>query len=422
MIQVQEEALQPTVDNAGFVPYLPVPYRIPFIIALGVFLFGTNLTILIRAKIDVEGLFYPSAIANQHLGRRHNYLSRPVYAVAIALFFISLVGTIGFCILDADSANRALNHRWLPFGMFLSCGLILFLPKHFYATERYAFIKVLRRVLLGGIDATDRFLDVIVADILTSYAKVFGDVVISCCILFSASQGPYQEVVRECAQSTMVPIAIAAPYAMRLRQCLIEYRRTRGKAHLANAAKYCSAFPVILISFLQLRRSGRDSSVLHMDYFSDGTLYKTWILACICNSAFSFWWDVTKDWDLVLLSNRRETVSSASQLYMESMENTKKSPGLRNHLTFTPGVYYVVIGLDLILRMLWSVKLSPHLHYLAEYESGVFIMECLEVLRRWMWIFLRVECEHHRVASHERHIALDELGGIAFTNGKLDQD
>jgi hypothetical protein len=31
------------------------------------------------------------------------------------------------------------------------------------------------------------------------------------------------------------------------------------------------------------------------------------------------------------------------------------------------------------------------LHTIAEIESGVFLMEGLELGRRWMWVFLRIE-------------------------------
>ena len=58
----------------------------------------------------------------------------------------------------------------------------------------------------------------------------------------------------------MVPIIISIPSLIRLRQCLIEYTRVRnnpgantgwGGQHLANALKYSSAFPVIVLSAMQ---------------------------------------------------------------------------------------------------------------------------------------------------------------------------
>lgn len=58
-----------------------------------------------------------------------------------------------------------------------------------------------------------------------------------------------------------------------------------------------------------------------------------------------------------------------------------------------PYIYYLAVTLDLILRFTWSLKLSSHLHSIHEIESGIFLMEALEVVRRWMWVFLRVEWE-----------------------------
>jgi len=68
--------------------------------------------------------------------------------------------------------------------------------------------------------------------------------------------------------------------------------------------------------------------------------------------------------------------------------------GLRRRLLFRPHlVYYAVLLLNLVLRFTWSLKLSSHLHGVAELESGVFIIEGAELVRRWMWVFFRVEWE-----------------------------
>jgi hypothetical protein len=56
-------------------------------------------------------------------------------------------------------------------------------------------------------------------------------------------------------------------------------------------------------------------------------------------------------------------------------------------------VYYLVIFLNLFLRFTWSLKLSTHLDTVEELESSVFLMEALEVTRRWVWVFFRVEWE-----------------------------
>ncbi len=56
-------------------------------------------------------------------------------------------------------------------------------------------------------------------------------------------------------------------------------------------------------------------------------------------------------------------------------------------------MYYGAIIIDLLLRCTWSFKLSPHLDHFNDLEGGIFLMELLEVFRRWMWIFFRVETE-----------------------------
>ena len=45
----------------------------------------------------------------------------------------------------------------------------------FLNQERKWFVNCLRRIVLGGISAKVYFSDVILADILTSFSKVFGD-------------------------------------------------------------------------------------------------------------------------------------------------------------------------------------------------------------------------------------------------------
>ena len=56
-------------------------------------------------------------------------------------------------------------------------------------------------------------------------------------------------------------------------------------------------------------------------------------------------------------------------------------------------MYYSAVFIDLLLRCTWSFKLSPHLDHFNDLEGTIFLMEILEVLRRWMWIFFRVETE-----------------------------
>jgi EXS family len=104
------------------------------------------------------------------------------------------------------------------------------------------------------------------------------------------------------------------------------------------------------------------------------------LLFVFINSVYSFYWDVARDWSLTLLSRRR---GAPDQPF-----------GLRRHRYITvTELYYFAIVLDLLLRFTWSLKLSPHLDHFNDMEGGIFVVELLELFRRWIWVFLRVESE-----------------------------
>lgn len=58
-----------------------------------------------------------------------------------------------------------------------------------------------------------------------------------------------------------------------------------------------------------------------------------------------------------------------------------------------PLFYYCAIIMDLALRLCWSLKLSSHLQRHATGQAFVFLFEILEVFRRFVWNFFRVEWE-----------------------------
>ena len=83
-------------------------------------------------------------------------------------------------------------------------------------------------------------------------------------------------------------------------------------------------------------------------------------------------------------------------MFSSSQErNNPEHPwGLRQRIQFhNSELYYGAVIGDLLLRFTWSLKLSPHLYRFSDVEGGVFTVEILEVLRRWIWMFFRVEAE-----------------------------
>jgi hypothetical protein len=147
-----------------------------------------------------------------------------------------------------------------------------FLPFHvFSGSGRQRFLTTIKRISTGGIaEAQDgKFGDILLADALTSYAKVMGDLFVSLCMFFSSSRSSTGRPDRNCGGTVIVPLILAVPSLIRLRQCLIEYGRVQrdnkskpnggghgwGGQHLANALKYSTAFPVIILSAIQRSQS-----------------------------------------------------------------------------------------------------------------------------------------------------------------------
>lgn len=311
------------------------------------------------------------------------------YRLATVLSAIYGFALLLFWAFTHRNPDQVLRWGWLPLtylGVLL--GILVFAPffKSLSHSGRTRLRYTLKRISVGGLAETKdgKFGDILLADVLTSYAKVFADFFVAICMFLRREGGATARPDRGCGGAYAVPLVLAVPSVIRLRQCLIEYGRVRrgrmteasgwGGQHLANALKYASAFPVTIFSAL-MRNTPPDAT-------GNNFYYRPWIAACAVNSLYSFYWDVAKDWDLLLFDS---SARNAPDL---------KAFGLRRRLHIgPPALYYFVIALDLVLRCTWSLKLSPHLGQVADWEGSLFVIELLEVFRRWVWIFFRVETE-----------------------------
>ena len=152
------------------------------------------------------------------------------------------------------------------------------------------------------------------------------------------------------------------------------------------------------------------------------------LLAAVVNSLYSFWWDVTNDWGLNLLNFDTSNIQQPSipkpspqfrrhsnHLVLNGSSTTlmaldrPHSPielngpwnyrrrqschGLRSILLYPRAVYPAMIFLNLLLRMTWSIRLSTHVHATRDGALVFFWLEVAELVRRWLWVFVRVEWE-----------------------------
>ena len=226
---------------------------------------------------DVPALIkYSSRSSNIHPHHQRTY------SLALTATIPLAISILLYWIITHGQPSLVLAWDILPQSYLLLLVILFVLPlQRFSPAGRFRFIQTLKRVSIGGIaEAQDgKFGDILLADVLTSYAKVLGDLFVSACMFFSWGVSSTNKPDRGCGGAYIVPIIISIPSMIRLRQCLIEYGRVRrnptaatgwGGQHLANALKYSTAFPVIILSALQ---RGYDPAKIGM---SETGLFRLW--------------------------------------------------------------------------------------------------------------------------------------------------
>ncbi|OQD76637.1 hypothetical protein PENDEC_c004G00057 [Penicillium decumbens] len=368
----------------GFGLILPFPIRVAALLVAGFWGWGINLHYLAKANIDVPALIrYPSRTSS---AQRPHHVA--VYRLATFFTIPLTLWLLVFWFATHRVPDLVEHLDFIPQSIFIILLLILIWPfNRASRAGRIRFLLTLKRVAIGGLAESQdgKFGDILLADALTSYARVLGDLYVSFCMFFTDGIAATSKPNRACGAEIVVPIIVAVPSAIRLRQCLTEYVRarrsstrrevSRGNQHLANALKYATAFPVIWIS-----AKLRNYNPLDFHGYSEVTTHRLLFIVCFINSFYSFWWDVVKDWDLTLFSPERR--------------DRDHPYGLRRHRYFhSDKLYHYVIIADLVLRFSWLWRVLPGLSWLSDTESGIFVLMFLEIARRWMWVLFRVEAE-----------------------------
>ncbi|CAM0910313.1 unnamed protein product [Alopecurus aequalis] len=270
-----------------------------------------------------------------------------------------------------DLAQTHLSHReiWRS-----AAWLTLIVPTSMTA---YLYLYSHGEVSLAASQPAITFPDFFLADIFTSMSKVFSDLERSVCRMVNRQVATiaWFEADSVCgSHSISIPIVLVLPYLWRFFQCLRQYKDTKEKSCLLNALKYSTAVPVIFLSALKYH-------VLQDQWFS---FYRPlWLASGVINSLYSFYWDIKRDWDLSILT----------RIFMF------KSPSTWTNLLYGRSwVYYWVLGSNLVLRCAWTYKLSAHLRH--NYLT-VFAITALEMLRRFQWVFFRVENEWNKMTAKQ---------------------
>eukprot|EP00397_Hematodinium_sp_SG-2012_P058897 GEMP01074942.1.p1 GENE.GEMP01074942.1~~GEMP01074942.1.p1 ORF type:complete len:259 (+),score=30.84 GEMP01074942.1:175-951(+) len=133
------------------------------------------------------------------------------------------------------------------------------------------------------------FMEVLLADGLTSLGKPLFDLGLGGCMLLTTStQSSWGERAEVCTESSVLPyIFWAAPFIIRARQTWVSANASAGcrrMIHLTNFVKYTTAFPVMYYAFKYSRDIDRESETS----LSVSRLYveSAWIFACVMNALY----------------------------------------------------------------------------------------------------------------------------------------
>ncbi|OUM51268.1 hypothetical protein BVG19_g359 [[Candida] boidinii] len=409
--------------------YLPIPYRILFLLNFGLFLWIVNLKICIDHNIDpLIVLKIPKSDNNEILENNNNKIINSSNHILLncskiefkKITILNLINYSIFLILInffKFSIYLSLINllKFLPIIGIFSFFSILLTPLNSNAFKK-RFLETIKRTVRGDIDINLRNNDILLADTLTSYNKILIDFIIYLTSLIlnlnilpkfdnntenESSEKNYNLIKFDKSYSSFYNIDLLIgllPSLIRLNQCLIEYNssRRRNKQHLLNAIKYSTAILPVLSNIL-----------IRLDFHYGLSL---WYLSSFINSLYSFIWDIKMDWNFEMFNN----------LLIKSV--TKNN--LRSRLMFNVRFYYYfAILIDFCLRFIWISRIliqqgefqysnSPFIVFvlgnLYSLEFGYFTLEFLEIIRRWVWVFIKLETEYIKLIFTVEDIELQQ--------------
>lgn len=251
-----------------------------------------------------------------------------------------------------------------------------------YYKSRFWLLKLLFRVFTAPFHRVE-FADFWLADQLNSLVFVLMDLEYLICfyifeLQWSNSNGllpkfksPNEYVCHSYSYGLRAVIQ-CLPAWLRFIQCLRRYRDTkRAFPHLVNAGKYSTTF--FVVAFAALYATHRDLG--HTD--ADTFFYMLIIFSTI-SSLYTLIWDLRMDWGL---------------FDRGAGENTF----LREEIVYPhKAYYYCAIVEDVILRFAWIITIClttmTKIHSIGDIVATV--LAPLEVFRRFVWNFFRLENEH----------------------------
>lgn len=343
-------------------------FRGPLFIIIFLFLIGINVYGWRTSGVNHVLIF--ELDPRDHLSEQHLFEIASIFAVFWSLSVL----------LYLFSPQIEMNANLFPLLLVFAMFIFLVNPTHTLRhNARFWLLKVLTRVVRAPFVKVN-FADFWLADQLNSLVPILLDFEYLICYYLSLYSNHDQNVSSDsCVFSTTTDLVLRTlvaclPAWFRFAQCLRRYNDdSRGVfPHLINAGKYSTTFFVVIFStFTKLTISKYDNS------FSN-PFFICWITSMIVSSCYTYIWDIKMDWGL-----------------FDAKSPSKDYPFLREEIVYSsPHYYYFAIIEDLILRFGWTLSVSLTEIGVIHADIVVSILAPLEIFRRFVWNFFRLENEH----------------------------
>ncbi|XP_042977149.1 phosphate transporter PHO1 homolog 9-like [Carya illinoinensis] len=327
-------------------------------IVLHMLMYSANICFWRRYRVNYSFIF--GFKQGTELGYREVSLLSSVLAV------LALAGVISNLDMEMDERTRSFEAltELVPLGLLTVVVLIIFCPFNIiYRSSRFILIQSAFHCLcapLYKVTLQDFFL----ADQLTSQVQAFRSFEFYVCYY---GWGDFKIRSNKCHRSGVYKsfyfIVAIVPYWIRFLQSLRRLIEEKDAMHGYNGLKYFSIIVAVFMRTTHDLQKGMSWKIMAVVSSGVATIIATY-------------WDIVIDWGL--------------------LRKDSKNRWLRDKLLISNrSVYFVAMALNVVLRLAWMQSVlgfreAPFLHR----QALIAIVACLEIIRRGIWNFFRLENEH----------------------------
>ncbi|XP_059317309.1 phosphate transporter PHO1 homolog 10-like [Lycium ferocissimum] len=324
-------------------------------IVLHMLLYATNIYFWRRYKINYAFIF------GFKQGTELSY--REIFLLSNGLAMLVLAALLMHLHMNARAEVYGTSIEYVPLGLIMVLLSITFCPLNIiYRSSRLFLIKCVFRCIcapLYKVTLPDFFL----ADQLTSQVEAIRSLEYYICYYtWVKSSHGHNSCQSHNVYNIFYFILAIIPYWFRFFQCVRRLFEEKDQAQAYNGLRYFLTILAVVIKTAYVLRKSLTWEVLA-------------ILSSLITTFFNTYWDIVVDWGLL----RRKS----------------KNKFLRDKLILRhKSVYFIAMVLDVLLRFAW-LQLVLKFNVPSLRGSTVSsIFACLEVIRRGMWNFFRLENEH----------------------------